>query len=284
MAIKILTDSAADIFPEEAAKLGVKVVPLTLTWDGEEYLDGIDLATADFYAKLSGGNSLPTTSQPSPSSFADAYEELTADGSFVVAITVSGALSGTYQSACIAADDFEGKVFVVDSRSATAGEALVVRKALQYAEEGMEAAAIAARLNDDVKRLRLLAKVDTLEYLKRGGRVSSAVAFAGGMLNIKPVIAVVDGAVEVIGKARGSKNGNNLLRKFVEAEGGVNFDEPFALAYSGTTREELDRYIEDNADMWQGKAEKLPIFTIGTVIGTHAGPGAIGVTFFVKEK
>ena len=122
--------------------------------------------------------------------------------------------------------------------------------------------------------------MDTLEYLKRGGRVSSAAAFAGGLLGIKPVIAIEGGTIAILGKARGSKNGSNMLMQLVEKSGGIDFTQPFALAYSGLDDSMLRKYIADSAALYEGKTDALPVHTIGSTIGTHAGPGAIAVAFF----
>lgn len=284
MGIKIVTDSASDITPDEAAKMGISIVPLTLNWDGNEYRDSVDIGHKEFFSKLEKSDTVPTTSQVSPEEFERVFEKLTFHGDKVIVITISSALSGTYQSANIAAAEFEGNVFVVDSLSATVGQRLLVQTAIKYTERKMSPEEIVLRLNKDRTDIRVLAKIDTLEYLKKGGRISSAVAFAGGMLSIKPVITIdKEGAISLIGKARGSKNGNNLLRKFVEESGGIDFSKPYALVYSGVSDEQLNTYIDDSKDMWEGKTETLPVSTIGPVIGTHIGPGAIGIAFYIAD-
>lgn len=283
MAIKFVTDSSADILPLDAQALGIRVVPLTVNFAGVDYADTIDLNHTEFYEKLIESDALPTTSQSTPAAFADVFEELTANGDSVVAVVLSSRLSGTYQSACIAAADFEGKVYVVDSLSATLGERMLILEGMKYAKHGMSAKEIAAQLDEDKKHIRILALLDTLEYLKKGGRISATVAFAGGILSIKPVITVEDGEVKLIGKARGSKNGNNLLRSLINECGGVDFSRPFGLLYSGLTDVLLRKYIADSADLWTEHINDLPIYTIGCAIGTHVGPGAIGLAFFEKN-
>lgn len=283
MAIRFVTDSASDILPSEAKALGLRVVPLTVSFDGVEYADTVDLTPTEFYNKLVESDALPTTSQVTPAAFAAAFEEVTANGDEVVAVVLSSKLSGTYQSACIAAEDFPGKVHIVDSLSATIGERMLILEGLELARQGMSAADIAAKLDESKHQLRILALLDTLEYLKKGGRISAATAFAGGVLSIKPVITVNEGAVELIGKARGSKNGNNLLRKLIADCGGVDFDRPYGLVYSGFSDAMLKKYIDDSADLWQNDSRELPVHSIGCVIGTHVGPGAIGVAFFEKK-
>ncbi len=280
MSIQIVTDSASDILPQEAKALGIHIVPLTVNFGGQEFADGVDLAHNEFYEKLVESDILPTTSQVTPDSYHKIFEKLTENGDTVIAITLSSKLSGTYQSACIAAEDFGDKIYVVDSLNATIGQRLLVLNCLDYCRKGYNAKEITDRLNADKKEICLLALLDTLEYLKKGGRISSTVAFAGGILSIKPVVTIEDGAVNLVGKARGSKNGNNLLRKLVDDVGGIDFSRPYGLIYSGLSDHLLQKYIEDSADLWEDKVDELPIFTLGAVIGTHIGPGAIGVAFF----
>ena len=198
-------------------------------------------------------------------------------------ITISSKLSGTYQSAVIASEDYEGKVFVVDSLNATVGERALLRYGIRLAEEGLSAAEIAAKMDEAKTRIRLVATVDTLEYLKKGGRISAATAVVGGLLNIKPAIALVDGVVETAGKARGVKAANALLRQLVEKSGGVDTSMPLCLAYSGATDENLQKFVAEHGDLWEGIGENLSISSVGAVIGTHVGPGAVAVAFFGRE-
>lgn len=262
--------------------MGITHMPLKVIFGTEEYEDGVNLSHMEFYEKLAQADELPRTSQITPIEFSDVYEKVLTEGDEAVVITLSGKLSGTYQSAVVAAQDYEGRVFVVDSENVTLGERIIVQRGLQLAKEGMSAKEIAATLDEEKKKVRLIALLDTLDYLKKGGRISSAVAFVGGMLSIKPVVAVEDGEVNLIGKARGSKQGNNLLRELVGKCGGINYDKPFALAYSGASDELLRKYILDSKELWEGHVAEgeLPIYTVGSTIGTHAGPGAIAVSFF----
>lgn len=282
MAVKFIVDSACDILPEEAKELGIIHLPLKVLFGENEYADSVDLSHEEFYEKLVESDVLPKTSQVPPADFEDAYRKVTEENNEAIVITVSGKLSGTYQSAMIAREDFEGKVFVVDSENVAIGERILVYRGLEYAKMGLKASEIADKLNEDKKKIRLMALLDTLEYLKKGGRISSAVAFAGGLLSIKPVVAVENGEVSLIGKARGSKQGNNLLRELVAKSKGIDFEKPFSLAYSGLSDKLLKKYIEDSAELWKGHTENLPIYTIGCAIGTHVGPGAIAVAFFEK--
>ena len=278
--VKIIIDSAADILPSECQALGIRHLPLKVFFGQREYRDAVDMSHKEFYEKLVESDELPTTSQVSPAEFADAMEEVVSAGDEALVITLSSRLSGTYQSAMIAAADFEGKVFVVDSLNVSLGMRLLVQRGITLAEQGLSAAEIARQLDEEKQKIRVLALVDTLEYLKKGGRIGAATALAGSLLSIKPVIALEDGAVVMVGKARGSKQGNNLLRQLVEKCGGIDFDRPFCVAYSGLTDTMMNKYIIDSAELYRGHESQLQTASIGCAIGTHAGPGAVAVAFF----
>lgn len=277
--VKIITDSTADFTAAEAAELGIDIVHLRTRFGDEEYIDGVDITPHQFYEKLVESDVLPTTSQPSPAEFEAAFASALEEAGEVVAITISSALSGTYQSAVIAAEAFGGRVRVVDSLSASIGEQVIVRRAAQLAAEGLSAAELAGRIEAERGDVCVLALLDTLEYLKRGGRISAAAAFAGGVLAIKPVITLRDGAVVMAGKARGSKNGGNLLNQFAEKRG-IDFSRPYLLGYTGLSDALLMKYAADSGELWRSYTEELPVTAIGSVIGTHGGPGAIAVAFF----
>ena len=281
MSIRFVIDSASDILPREAAQLSVTVLPLTVTFGQATYRDSVDLTHREFFEKLAACKELPTTSQLPPADFADCFEALTAQGHDVVVITVSSKLSGTYQSAVIAAADYPGRVFVVDSLSAAIGQRVLLLRGLALAEAGLPASRIAAQLDEEKKRLRVMAIIDTLEYLKKGGRISAATALAGTVLSIKPAIEIRDGLVAMAGKARGTRQGNVLLRQLMDQYGGADPEAPYALVYSGLSDELLLKFIEDQPDLWPD-ATALPIHSLGCVIGTHVGPGAYGIAFFEK--
>lgn len=283
MAVKFIIDSAADIIPSECEKLGVTHLPLKVLFGEEEFADSVTLSHEEFYEKLTTNPNHPTTSQISPAEFEDAYERLTAGGDEVVVITLSSKLSGTYQSAVIASEDYEGKVFVVDSLNATVGERTLLLYGVRLAAEGLSAADIAAKLDEAKSRIRLLATVDTLEYLKKGGRISATTAVVGGLLNIKPAIALVDGVVETMGKARGAKAANALLRQLIEKAGGIDTNLPMCLAYTGNDPENMRKFMDEHGDLWEGIGDNMNVSSVGCVIGAHAGPGATAVAFFGKE-
>lgn len=282
MSIRIITDSAADI--PQGLREDLTVLPMHVYFGQEEFLDGVNLSHKQFYERLIEEEELPKTSQISPYEFEHAYEQAIAAGEQVIVITISGKLSGTYQSACIAAEDYEGQVYVVDSCNATLGERCLVDYALRLKGQGKTAAEIAEELERGKKRIRLLALLDTLEYLKKGGRISKSVAMVGGMLSIKPVVAVVDGEVVMVGKARGSRNGSNLLVQEIEKSGGVDFSMPYYLGYTGLDDRLLQKYIEDSRALWEGHADRLDGTSVGGTIGTHVGPGAIAVMFFAAGE
>lgn len=278
MSVKIMVDSTADLKDELRSRFAVQ--PLTIHFGDEEYLDGVTLTHKEFYEKLIESDTLPTTSQVTPYAFTESFRREINEGNSVVVITISSKLSGTYQSAVIAAEDFPGQVFVVDSKSVAIGAGILAELALRLADSGMEAAAIARQLEEEKQKIHLIAMLDTLEYLKRGGRISKTVALAGSMLSIKPVISLDGGEIQVIGTARGSRKANNLLVKEIQNAGGVDFGKPLLLGYTGLSDVLLQKYIEDSAALWEGNAEQLPCTIVGSAVGTHAGPGAVAVAFF----
>ncbi len=282
MKIRIITDSASDM--DASAREGMSILPMAITFGEEEFQDGVNLSHREFYERLVESDELPRTSQVTPYAFEEAFRQAAEAGEQVVAVTMSSKLSGTWESAVTAARGFEGSVYVVDSENVTVGERALVEYALRLRESGMEAREIAEELECSKKRIRLVALLDTLEYLKKGGRVSRLTAFAGGLLSIKPVVAVQDGEVVILGKARGSRQGNNLLVEQIRQAGGVDFSMPYFLGYTGLSDELLRKYIRDSEMIWKENTEQLDISTVGGTIGTHAGPGAIAVAFFCGEQ
>ena len=282
MSLKIVLDSTSDLVPELLGKF--EIVPLTVNFGEEEFIDGVTITREEFYAKLIESDVIPTTSQASPEAFERVFKKLVENGDEVLCITVASKLSGTYQSACIAAEEFPGKVRVIDSKSVAIGSAILAEFALSLLEKGLSAEEIEKELIKKREDIIIVALIDTLEYLKKGGRLSKTAAFAGSLLNIKPVVSVEDGEINVLGKARGSKQGNNFLIKEIEKAGGVDFSMPLLLGYTGHDPYMLEKYKEDSRFIWEGKVENLRETCIGSVIGTHVGPGAIAVAFFRKSS
>ena len=279
MSVKIIIDSTADLMP--AVKARCLVVPLTIHFDDEEYIDGVTISHKEFYEKLVETDVMPRTSRANPDAFAKEFEKVSAAGDSAVVIVISSKLSGTCQSAMIAAADYDN-IYVVDSGTGAIGAGILTEYALQLADEGLDAKSIAQKLDEEKKRIKIVAMVDTLEYLYKGGRLSKTAAIAGGILNIKPVLAIDDGEIKILGKARGSKQGNNFLVSEIEKAGGVDFERPVLLGYTGLSNALLVKYIEDSKKLWEDNRAALNSTVIGSVIGTHAGPGAIAVAFFRK--
>ena len=279
MAVRIITDSGCDIVGADNPQLDV--LPLSITFGSTVYADGVDLSHEHFYELLVEGDELPKTGQVNPYAFAQAIERAQQDGFEPLTITLSSKLSGTYQSACMAASEASCPVRVVDSGQVTVSERILVEYALSLAGEGLGAGEIATHVESVRERVVVIGLLDTLEYLRRGGRISAAAGAFGEMLSIKPVITIENGEVKMLGRARGSKNGRNLLNQKVEKAGGVDFSMPLALGYTGLSDAVLKKYIEDSAALWAGHTEgELPVHTIGATIGTHVGPGAVAVAFF----
>ena len=275
MGVRIIVDSSADLAPQVRER--ITVIPLALRFGEEEYLDGINITNREFYEKLAVAKDLPTTSQATPFAIAAFFAEAVENGDDVVAVMLSSGLSGTYQSALMAAQEYEGRVFVVDSRNVTIGSAILAEYALRLADSGRSAPEIAKELETAREKIHLVAVVDTLEYLQRGGRVSKTAAVAGGLLSIKPVVAVVDGVIKVIAKGRGNRQANRLMEQEIEKYG-VDETMPQMLAYSGNDDTLLRNYRQEHP-RWD---TDIPVSLVCGVLGAHVGPGAIAAAFFEK--
>lgn len=281
MAIRIITDSTSDIPNEKQKELGIDIVPLGVIFEGKVYSDGVDLKKEQFYEMLSKATSLPTTSQVNPDGFYDLFKGYVEAGDTVIAVLISSKLSGTYQSAVIAKDMVNSeKIYLVDSKNATFGLALLVYEAMKLRDNGIDAQKICEKLmslRDDIK---FYAVVNTLKYLKMGGRLSSSAAIIGEVLNIKPLISIVDGEVKSIGKAKGKKAAFSwIIEKMKNDLPDLQY--PLVLAHSNGP-EVMKEFIESisasvNINPYiQGE--------IGCVIGTHAGPGCVGLAYISKKK
>lgn len=278
--IELITDSTSDLSPDLAAKLGVRVLPLTVHFGEECFRDGVDISNAGFYERLRATETLPTTAQINPETFVDVFQEVLDRGNQAVCIFISSAMSGTCQSAAIARDLLgSGDVFVVDSQTVTFSLGLLVTEAARLRDEGLTAAQLAAELTALREKLRLYAVVDTLKYLKMGGRISTATALVGGVLGISPIITIANGLVESVGKTRGRKAGiqwvkNRVLQEKIDLSRSVSFghsDCPEALEAVAGAFDELTAQVP-----------AVYRSDIGAVVGTHVGPGAAGISYFVK--
>lgn len=279
--IRILTDTAADFDLEEASRLGITVLPMEISIGDQSFRDRYDLTPDRFYEMLIESSELPHTSQINSYAFEQEFEKIHAAGDSAVVILMSSKLSGTYQNAVLAAEDYD-EIRVVDSLNGSIGEQLLVRYALMLRDRGRDLDDMVRRLEYRRGQIRILALLDTLEYVKKGGRMGPAAAAFGTLLSIKPVLTLENGKLKVLGKARGSKAGNNLLNTEI-AKTGIESRLPAAVAYSGLEHTKLDRYIEDSRPIWEGVLDDLPMSQLGSTIGTHAGPGTIVVAYFMKQ-
>lgn len=278
--IKIITDSTSDIDVTYAKELNIDIVPLKVIIDGKEYKDRVDLQPDQFYSLLEKSEVLPTTSQPSPQEFLNYYEEAKEKGDSIIVMTLSGTISGTYQSANIAKDlaEYEN-IYVIDSLNATQALRLLVLKAIALREEGKDAETIFNELQAYKERVRIVAFVDTLEYLCKGGRMSKTVAAAGTLLKVKPIIGLRDGKLEMFSKARGAVKATAKIIELIHEDGEIDFNEPICIGYTGND-EGLEKFEQALRDEF--KFEDVLHGFVGPVIGTHAGPGARLIAYVKK--
>lgn len=280
--VKIVVDSGSDIVKSEADEFGIIMVPIEVQFGDEVFMDGVDLLPSEFYDKLVESKDIPTTSLINEYRWIETFEEATKNGDEVVAIVLSSKISGTYNCAKEAAAKFGGKVFVVDSLSATLGERVLVQYALKLVAEGKSAKEIFEELDEKKNRLHVYAMIDTLKFLKKGGRISSTTAFFGELLAIKPIAGVVDGEVKMLGKEKGMKNVHKTMCSFVEKDGGIDFSLPYGLLWTGNDKSLLDKFVANCSHLWSEDSETIQQHMMGSTIGTHIGPGAFGIVYFEK--
>ena len=262
--------------------MGVTVMPIHTRFGEQEYLDGVTLKPREFFEKLVETDEIPKTSQITPFEFEEEFDKWISAGESVLCITMSAGVSGTYHSACAAAEDFGDKVIVIDSRQFCISLYVLVEYACRLRDAGKTLQETAAAVEEAKKRVHVISVFATLEYLKLGGRISAAAAMAGNILSIKPVITIRKGVVEVIGKARGSKKANNMLVEFIEQMGGVDYNMPYCLGFTGFSEEVLLKYVDDNAARYKEAIKNITIVPVGATVGTYAGPGAVALAFFNK--
>lgn len=272
--IRIVTDSSADLPADIVRRHRIEVVPLTIRFGAEEFVDGADLSPHAFWGRLRSSASLPETAAPSAGAFREAYRRLATDGaSGVVVVTLSSAISGTYQAAVIGAEEADVPVKVIDSRTTTVELGLHVLAAAAAAESGGELADVVETANQARQNSAILAALDTLEFLKRGGRIGGAAAFVGGLLDVKPLITFEDGVVATSGRVRTrSKAIAALVDRVADFAGSI---EALAVVHGGAPDVDL---------LVAGVEKAVPgvtplIAELGAVVGTHAGPGTIGVAY-----
>lgn len=278
--IQIITDSTCDLDKAVTEQLGIHVIPLSVNFGDESYIDGVTIDKETFFTKLTQADKLPTTSQPNPADILDHVNPLLEQGDDVIGIFLSSKLSGTFQSATIAAGMAESdRFYLVDSLNATFGMGLLVQIAVRLRDEGKNASEIVSTLEDLKKRLRVIAFVDTLKYLQMGGRISAATAVVGNLLGINPLIGIIDGAVESIGKARGRKAAYRHLKTLFEQEA-ADLSYPVYLGHSNAPEvmDDLQAVITPCFD----QPVEIMHASIGSAIGTHVGPGAAGIAYIAK--
>jgi DegV family protein with EDD domain len=273
--VRVVTDSACDLPESVATDLGIEIVPLSIRFGDTEYIDRVELTTAEFWAKAATTSGLPETSAPAPGAFETVFRQAAADGATgVVVVSLSGALSATMQSAELAARSVadEIAVRVVDSRSVSLGLGTIAAACARAAAAGSDVDAVAALATDLASRTRVFGALDTLENLKKGGRIGNAKALLATALAIKPIIEVVDGKVEQGGKQRTrSKALAFLVDKVREYEGRMS---GLAVLHADCT--DVDQFVDMLRPLYEGE---IIVGEIGPVIGTHAGRGTIGVAF-----
>ncbi len=280
MKINIIIDSGADYTAVEIEKYNLCVLPLKVSFGEETFLDGVDITIEEFFKRLKSGSVLPKTSQICPFEYETQFKRIKEAGEKALVITISSEFSGCYQSACIAAEKYNDIVRVVDSRSVSLGERIVVQRAMDLISQGKELNEVASILADDIKKIKTIASLDTLVYLKKGGRLSTTAFIAGSLLSLKPIVQVTDGKVEFVCTARGNKKVHCTLKKVIENSGKIDRDMPRSLAYSDTDKSIVDSFVADSPEIFADDLASYQIAGIGPAIGTHIGPGAVAIAFF----
>ena len=278
--IRILLDSSADFSAQEAKERNLELVSINITFNGKNYLDGVDITKDEFYELLTTSEEFPKTAQPSPQDYVDIFEDAKEKGDSVVYLSLSSGLSGTFQSATLAKSMVEyDEIYLVDTLSATRAIRLMAEYACKLRDEGKDAATIAAELDDFKSRVVILAALDTLEYLSKGGRLSKAAAAVGELANLKPIITVTkEGTIGVPGKALGRNKAISTLLKMV-AE--YDIDSTFPIYSLYAVGEENTEKLEEKLGKEGVRVTKR--LQIGSTIGCHVGPGAYGVIFVTKK-
>ena len=278
LSVRIVSDTACDLPPEIAERLGVSLVPLHVRFGDREFVDREELSTKEFWRLCSGGDALPETSAPAPGAFQAVFEAAAQDGaSGVVCVTLSSRLSATFEAASRAAKEVKGfAVEVVDSRSVTLGEGLVVMAAAAAARGGADVAEVRSVAEATMRRVSVYGAIDTLDNLKRGGRIGGAAAALGTLLSIKPVIAVRDGVVEQESRQRTRAKSLRYMADKLRAAGPLEW-----LAIMGAEAADFDEFVSLISDVVPQRPRILG--DIGPVVGTHAGPGAIGVAWVTAD-
>ena len=278
--IKIITDSTADYELEQAEALKISIVPQSVILNNIEYKDRYDLSPTDFYKTLMEEDVTPKTSQPSPQDFLNHYLKAKENKDQVIVFTISSKLSGTYQSALIAKDLAEyDDIYVIDTLTGSQGLRILIEKTIQLINEHRNILDIVDKINNYKNRIKLIAIVDTLEYLYRGGRISKSSHTLGSLLKLKPILELKDGVLVPIDKARGIKKATNKVIEYINKHSQIDLNEPIAIGYTGneTNLQTFESLLKEE----YGFDKALHGF-IGPAIGAHAGPGARIVAYVEK--
>lgn len=282
MTVRIVTDSTADIPLDQAKTSGITVVPLTVFFGDVAYLDGVELDNAGFYSKLQTSKDLPRTSQPSPAAFQEAYIRLIDEGAdAILSIHLSSKLSGTYQSACTARDTLPDTVKqipieIIDSQNISIAMSRSIIRAAQEAREELGLPEIKAHVLDELARTRILCVLDTLEYVRRGGRIGGARAFLGNMLSVKPIISLKDGEVIPVEQPRTRNKAYARVAELLQEMG-----KPEYITIAESTEGFGQQLAEAIKTVYSGE---LPIYKLGAVLGTHTGPGTAAIAVVLARQ
>ena len=277
MGIRIITDSTSDISINQAAQMNITLVPLKVIFGDKEYKEGVEITIDGFYEKLVKAERLPTTSQPSPDDFLKYFEEGKAGGDSIIVLVISAKLSGTYQSAMIAKEMVEyDDIHIINTDTVTSALRILVEQAVKLRGEGRNAEEIVTNLLKLKEKVALVAMVDTLEFLHKGGRLSKSATILGTLLKFKPLITVKDGVVGVLGKERGVNKAIGRLAEIIDEQGGIDTSYPVHLGY--TANDDQCKLLKDKLEEKYG-LNGMVMHPVGCVVGTHAGPGACLVTF-----
>jgi DegV family protein with EDD domain len=273
--VRIVTDSTADLTPEQQRAAGITVVPLNVHFGDEVFRDHVDLSADEFFRRLKASPQLPRTSQPSVGAFEEVYRRLREGGDEIVSVHLSSKVSGTYNSALMAAQSVGDGIEVVDSLSTSMALGFMALEGAKLARAGRDRGAVAACLQSLVPKARVICVVDTLTYLERGGRIGKAGALLGSLLNVKPILQLKDGEVVPLGRARGRLQALGRLVELLERDGKVN---QLAIMH-GAAQADAEQLRERVAPRYPGL--DILLTEIGAVLGTHTGPGVIGFTYLV---
>ena len=280
--IRIVTDSTADLTPELVERYGIKVVPLEVLVEGKAYKDKIDISNDEYYKLVQSAKELPTTSQPSPAAFAEAYRELAAeDAEHIISIHISSELSRTYQSSVLAAGLVDGavKVYNFDSRTATMGLGLIVLSAARLVEEGLELNVILQRIEEIIQKTAIYFLLDSLDNLHKGGRIGKASHLFGSLLNIKPVLCLSDGVISAYEKVRGNKDNKALERLIAILAEKIDPDKKLYCTVGYCDNREIADYMVEKLKE-KVQCDEFIYLQIGSVVATHIGMGAVGLAFY----